>query len=220
MDILTAIETRKSIRAYLEQPVSKDVIAKIIETSLRSPSATNIQPWNIYVVGGEVLQKIKTDNVELFLSGVRPTIEEPHLPEVFKKRRVELAIDLFKLLKIEREDREKRKEWTTRGYRYFDAPVALFFTVDKSIYEGTWSLMAIGSLIQTICLTAMEYGLGTCIVEQGVSYHHILRKYTNIPQEENIIISMSLGYPDPDFPANQLISKREPLEEVTHWFGI
>jgi nitroreductase len=65
----------------------------------------------------------------------------------------------------------------------------------------------------------MEYGLDTCIGEQGIFYQDILRKYLEIPEEENIIISISLGYADPDFPANKLISKREPLSEVSRWFG-
>lgn len=219
MDIIKAIETRKSIRGYLNKPIPKDIIAEIIETSLRSPSATNIQPWNIYVASGQILNNIKQDNVNLFLSGIRPTIEEPPLQDVFKQRRVELAKDLFKLLKIEREDKEKRKEWTKRGYEYFDAPAAIFFTVDKEVLEGTWALLAIGSLIQTICLVAMEYGIGTCIGEQGVSYHDILKKHLEIPEEESIIISLSLGYPDAEFPGNDLISRREPLSEVTRWFG-
>lgn len=65
----------------------------------------------------------------------------------------------------------------------------------------------------------MEYGLGTCISEQGVSYHDMLRKYIEIPEEESIIISVALGYPDPNLPANQLISRRAPVEDVTHWYG-
>lgn len=219
MDILTAIEKRKSIRAYLDKPVPKDVMIKILETAVHSPSATNIQPWNIYVVTGEVLDNIKRENTNLFLSGVRPTIEEPELQDIFKQRRRELAIDLFKLLDIKREEADKRKEWTARGYKYFDAPVALIFTVNKEIYEGTWGLLGIGSIIQTICLAAMEHEIGTCISEQGVSYHDVLRKYIEIPEDENIVISMALGYPDLNFPANKLISERAPLADVAHWLG-
>jgi len=219
MDIITAIETRKSIRAYLKKPVPMEIIEKILETSVRSPSATNIQPWNIYVVTGKVLENIKHENVDLFFSGIRPTIEEPILQEIYKQRRKELAIDLFKLLDIKREDADKRKEWTARGYEYFDAPVALIFTINKEILGGTWSLLGIGSIIQTICLAAMNYDLGTCISEQGVSYHHILRKNIGIPEEEHIVISLALGYPDQNAPANQLVSGRAPLSDVTHWLG-
>lgn len=219
MDISTAIEKRKSIRAYLNKPVSKNLIEKIIETSLRSPSATNIQPWKIYVVTGETLDNIKRENTNKFLSGVRPTIEEPILKEVFKERRIELAKDLFKLLEIKREDTEKRKEWIARGFKYFDSPVVMIFTIDRKNSTDTWSLLGIGSIIQTICLASMAYGIGTCISEQGVSYHDVLQKYIGIPTDESIIISLSLGYPDLDFPGNQLVSKRASLDDVTRWSG-
>lgn len=219
MNISAAMETRKSIRAYLDQPVPREVIEAILEKALRSPSATNIQPWNIYVVTGEVLEKIKKENLELFHAGIRPTIEEPELTGPFKERRRELAIDLFNLLGIKREDREKRRDWTARGHNYFDAPAALILTTSNYSAGGTWSLLGIGSLLQSICLAALESDLGTCVSEQGVSYHEVLRKHLGIPQEENIVISIAMGYPDPDHPANKLISKRESLDRVTHWFG-
>jgi nitroreductase len=219
MNITTALETRKSIRAYLDKPVPREEIEGILAKALRSPSATNIQPWNIYVVTGEVLEKIKKDNLELFQEGIRPTIEEPELTGPFKERRRELAIDLFNLLGIKREDKEKRKDWTARGHKYFDAPAALILTTSNYAAGGTWSLLGIGALLQSICLAALESELGTCVSEQGVSYHEVLRKYLSIPAEEDIVISIALGYPDPDHPANKLTSKREPIDKVAHWFG-
>ncbi len=217
--MLDAIENRKSIRAYLDKPVEKELIKEIIEKALRSPSATNIQPWNIYVATGNTLDNIKREYLNRFLGGVAPTIEEPQLDDVFKKRRVELAKDLFALLDIKREDKDKRKAWVARGFKYFDAPVALIFTVKKEIFESTWSILAIGSLIQTIGLVAHEYGLGTCISEQGVSYHDVLKSNLNITDNENVVISMTLGYSDDEFPCNKLITKRESVDEVTHWYG-
>lgn len=77
MEIKNAIEKRKSVRGYLDKPVSKETITKIIETSLRSPSAVNIQPWEIYIVTGEILVNMKDENENMFLSGAKPTREEP-----------------------------------------------------------------------------------------------------------------------------------------------
>ena len=219
MKISTAIESRKSIRSYLDKPVDKEIISNILELAIKSPSATNVQPWNIYVVTGDVLEKIKKENLSLFMEGTRPTIEEPELYGPFKERRKELAIALFKLLDIKREEAEKRKAWTGRGHVYFDAPVALILTSSNHCSGGTWPLLGIGGMAQTICLAALEHGLGTCISEQGVSYHDVLRNHLDIPEEENIVISIALGYPDFASPANALQSSREGLEKVTHWFG-
>jgi nitroreductase len=79
--------------------------------------------------------------------------------------------------------------------------------------------MAIGSFIQSFCLSALEHGLGTCISEQGVSYHDIIRKYVDIPESQRIIISVTVGYPDHSAPANQLVSTRVSVDEVTQWYG-
>lgn len=219
MEVIKAIESRMSIRAYKKQQVSKDTIRKIIETSLRSPSATNLQPWHLYVVTGEILERLRADNVDRFLSGGLPTFEEPPLEPEFKKRRSELAKDLFALLGIQREDKDKRREWAARGHAYFDAPAVIIVAMDQSILAGTWSLLAIGSLIQSICLCAFANGLGTCISEQGVAYHDIIRQHIDIPETQRIIISIALGYPDPAAPANQLHSSRVPVDDAVKWAG-
>lgn len=219
MEIIEAIETRKSIRAYQKMKVPKDVLNKIIHTSLRSPSATNLQPWNLYVITGEVLENIRKENVERFLAGGKPTFEEPLLNDLFRARRSQLAKDLFALLGIEREDKEKRREWAAQGHGYFGAPTVVIISMEQSILAGTWSLLAIGSFIQSFCLTAQEFGIGTCISEQGVAYHDIIRKYVDIPESQRIIISVTLGYPDFSAPANQLVSIRVSEDEVVHWYG-
>jgi len=219
MEIIEAIESRKSIRAYKKMNVSKDVLSKIIETSLRSPSATNLQPWNLYVITGEILDKIRHENVERFLSGGRPTFEEPLLNDLFRSRRSELAKDLFALLGIEREDKDKRKAWAARGHGYFDAPTVVLIALDLSVLAGTWSLLAIGSFILSFCLSALEYGLGTCISEQGVAYHDIIRKYVDVPESQRLIISITVGYPDFSAPENQLVSTRVAVDDAVHWYG-
>lgn len=219
MKLIEAIESRKSIRAYKKMPVSKDNLETVIRASLRSPSATNLQPWELYVITGDVLEKIKLENVERFLSGGKPTFEEPPLNDLFRSRRSQLAKDLFALLGIEREDKEKRREWAAQGHGYFDAPTALIIALDQSVLPGTWALMGIGSFVQTFCLAALEYGLGTCISEQGVAYHDIIRKYVDIPDSKRIVISITVGYPDWNAPQNQLVSTRVSLEEVVHWIG-
>ena len=58
MEIEEAIRSRKSIRAFTDQPVSQDQIQRILEISQRAPSGTNTQPWHCYVCTGEVKEVI------------------------------------------------------------------------------------------------------------------------------------------------------------------
>jgi len=79
--------------------------------------------------------------------------------------------------------------------------------------------MDIGALMQTICLAALHHGLGTCIEDQGTMFPDVVRKFTGMPDSKRIVISIAIGYPDWDFPANKLESRREPLENVVTWCG-
>ncbi|NPV91355.1 MAG: nitroreductase [Firmicutes bacterium] len=218
MDILDAIKSRRSIRSFLPEPVPRGVIREILDAAIWAPSALNTQPWEFTVVGGEVLAGIKQGNIEKLLSGAVIHSPRTAYEGIYRQRRIELAKDLFQLMDIKREDGEKRAAWLQRGYRFFDAPAAIIISVDKSL-EGTWSLFDIGTVSQAICLAALEYGLGTCIEDQGVQFPEVIRKHTGLPENKEIVIGIAIGYPDPMFPANTLISRREPLDGITAWLG-
>jgi len=220
MDVLEAIRTRKSIRGYKPAPVPQEIIKEIIETACRAPSALNTQPWEITVVSGKVLDNIKQGNTQMLNSGASPEMVTHSKPfeGKYRQRQVELAIQLFGLMGITREDKAKRAEWWQRGFRFFDAPAALILSVDKSL-DAVHSQFDVGALAQTICLTALNYGLGTCIEDQGVAFPEIIRRFAHIPESQRIVIGIAIGYPNWDFPANKLESKRQPIEDVTSWYG-
>ena len=219
MDVIEAIRLRRSIRGFKPGPIPKEILKEILETALRSPSAVNSQPWEITVVSGEALENLKKSNMEMSNLGVLPRMEhrEAPLEGVYRQRQIDVAIELFKIMGITREDKQKRKEWNQRGLRFFDAPAAIILSIDSTLYDSTNSLMDMGSITQTICLAAMNYGLGTCIEGQGVIYPDIVRKFTGIPESKRIIISIAIGYPDWDFPANKHVSSREPIENIVKW---
>jgi len=221
MDIVEAIKLRKSIRGYKPDPIPKEILSEILEIATRSPSATNWQPWEFTIIAGEVLGKIKQANVEMFESGVAPSPDVPceRLTGVCRQRQVELAVQIFELMGISREDKAKRVEWSKRGLRFYNAPAAIIISVDRSLDE-VQSMFDIGVITQTITLAALNYGLGTCLQDQGVMFPEILRRFTGIPESKRIVIDICIGYPDWQFPANRLQSKREPYENITTWCGI
>ena len=220
MDVTEAIRLRKSIRGFKPDPVSKEVIMEILEIATRAPSAENAQPWEITVVIGEVLDNIKRGNVEMMNSGAMPNADVmlDRLEGVYKERGREIGKQLFQLMGIDRENRDQRREWLQRSYRFLDAPVAIILSADSSLKESR-SQFDIGSLSQTICLAALNYGLGSCINIGGVFHPEVVRKFTGIAESKRIVIAVAIGYPDWDFPANRVDSEREPLENITTWCG-
>lgn len=222
MDIVEAIRERKSVRGFKPEPVSREVIEEILDIAGQAPSAMNIQPWEFTVITGDVLENIRKANVELLNSGAKPQPEHEVVgwpsESVYRKRQVELGKQIFQIMEIPREDKEKRARWLERGFRYFDAPVAIIILADRALTEST-PLLDIGAVMQTICLAALHYGIATCIEDQGVMYPGVLRRFAGIPESKRIIISIAVGYPDWDFPANKVESSRESVDNITTWCG-
>lgn len=220
MDIADAIRQRKSIRGFKPDPVPKDVLRNVLEIAVRAPSSVNAQPWEFAVIAGEVLDRVKRENVERLVSGkeANPDLRSDPWQGVFRQRQVELAKQIFQLMGIAREDKEKRAQWAQRGARFFDAPVAIIVFADGSLPESR-PLFDAGCVCQTICLAALHFGLGTCIEGQGVHYPDVLRKHTGMPESKRIITSIAIGYPDWDYPANAVKTERESLDNITMWCG-
>jgi nitroreductase len=220
MDIVEAVRSRKSIRGYKPDPVPKEILKEILDIATRSPSGMNTQPWDFTVITGEVLDNIKRANVEMLGSGTitNPNFAMKPYEGVYRNRQVEVAVQLFGLMGIAREDKEKRAEWMQRGFRFFDAPAAIIISVDKSLGEIR-PQFDIGAIVQTICLAALNYGLGTCIEDQGLMFPEVVRSFTGIAESKRMIVAIAIGYPDWDFPANNLESNREPVENITAWQG-
>ena len=218
MHILESVRNRKSIRGFKQDPVPREIIKEVLDIATRAPSAMNTQPWEFTVVAGDVLDHIRQGNMEQLLSGAAGLKHyHSNYQGVYRKRQVELAVEIFKLMGIAREDSIKREAWTQRGFRFFDAPAAIIISSDT--IDGAFVLFDIGAVTQTICLVALNYGLGTCIGIQGAMFPEVIRKYAGIPDCKKIIISIAIGYPDDDFPANKLISRREPVDNITNWVG-
>lgn len=220
MTISEAIRKRKSIRDFKPDPVFQDVLREILETACRAPSAMNTQPWKFVVVTGEALERVKRENIEKLRAGDKFNSEYWTIgwsrDSVYRQRQVSLAKQIFQLMDIDREDTGKRSEWMERGFRYFNAPAVIIILTDKTLKEST-PFLDIGAVMQNVCLAALDYGLGTCIGDQGVMYPEVLRKHCNIPESDVIVISIAVGYPNDGFPANKLESPREPLDALMKW---
>jgi nitroreductase len=222
MNIIEAINKRKSIRGFKSDPVSKDVLTRILESACRAPSAMNTQPWEFIVLTGDVLDRVRMAIVDK-LNRNEPMHPDHHVvswsnDSIYRERQVGLAKKLFQLMDIRREDKEKRTAWLERGFRFFDAPVGILILTDRSLSD-VGPLLDLGAAMQTLCLAALSFGLGTCIEDQGVLYPEVLKELAQIPDNKKIIISIAIGYPDWDFPANALVNSRESLENNTRWVG-
>lgn len=222
MDVLEAIQARKSIRAFTDQPVDKDTVTKILEIAQRSPSGTNTQPWHVYVCAGAVKQAITEDVLEMAKAGAGRSYEHyDYYPatwkDVHRDRRRGIGWSLYGLLGIEKGDREASARQGARNFLFFDAPVGLFITVDSYLTRGSWA--DAGMYAQTIMLAAKGFGLDTCPQAAWIPYQEPIYRHLEIPDDQDLVTGMSLGYASPDAIENTLVSAREELVRVATFRG-
>jgi nitroreductase len=222
MNFETLVRTRRSVRGYKKDPVPKEIIQEIIDVAKGAPSSMNTQPWNLYVVTGEPLDKIRQGNTERMLAGVKPQRDFPTKEAyegIHRERQVEIAKQLFAAMDIAREDKEMRQDWVMRGFRQFDAPVSIVLTYDKILEPAAIGQFDLGAISYGICLAAWERGLGTVINGQGVMQTPVVREHAGIPDSQAILTCIAMGYPDDDFSANQVKSHRADEEDFVHFVG-
>jgi nitroreductase len=215
-----------SIRAYLERPVERHKIEHLLQLASRAPSGTNTQPWRVYVLQGASRQAL-VDQVCAAHDAIR---EQPELAQQYKEeydyyptqwkdpylaRRRENGWGLYGLLGIERGQKDKMHAQHQRNFRFFDAPVGLIFTIDRSLGRG--SLLDYGMFLQNLMLAARAQGLHTCPQAAWNDYHSIVLPHVGAGAGEMMVCGMSLGYADPDALVNRFYTPRDPIAAATHW---
>ena len=222
MEYHEVINGRRSTRGFLDKAISMEVLKEVIELAVRAPSSMNTQPWHFHIVTGEVLDNIRHENTKRNLEGVPPSreIKSPlGYQGKHRERQIEIAIQLFQEMGIERDDAEGRQDWVLRGFRQFDAPVAIIVTFDEELKEDDISKFDCGAAVNGLVNAGWSKGLGAVINSQGIMQSPVVREYAKIPDNQIIMICVAMGYPDEEFPANKVISKRRPIEEVATFHG-
>lgn len=219
MDVIKAIESRYTVRAFKPVPVSKELLEELIQSALRAPSWANTQTWEFAIVGGEVMEELRKILVAKALAQEErtPDIPQPKWPPPHHERSRENGLRLYQLLGITREDKEKQLQWFVQMYSFFGAPNCIIVYTDKGLSE--WALFNVGLIVQNIALAALKYGLGTAILAAGVGFPDEVRQLLNIPESKQLVISIAIGYPDLQDKVNEFRSNRVPLDAISTWYG-
>jgi len=213
---------RRSIRGYLKKPVPRALIEEVLGMAMRSPTSMNTQPWHFHVITGEPLDRIRRGNTENILAGVPDSREfrRGHAFEgVHRERQVEVAKQLFGAMGIAREDKEARQDWVLRGFRQFDAPVCVIVTYDRELSDSDDTAFDCGAVTTALVNAAWSRGLGCVINSQGIMQSPVVREHAGIPEDEVIMKAVAMGWPDPDFPANAVVSRRKSVDEAARFVG-
>ena len=222
MEFDEVILGRRSIRGYLDRPVPRELIEEVLALAIRAPSSMNTQPWHFHVITGEPLARIRAGNTARILAG-EPDSREFRKGVAFagvhRERQIGVAKQLFTAMGIARDDAPARQDWVLRGFRQFDAPVCVIITYDRACDGSDDSPFDCGAVSTALVNAAWSRGLGCVINSQGIMQSPVVREHAGIPEDQVIMKSIALGWPDESFPANAVVSERKSVEEAAVFVG-
>ncbi|MDB5457180.1 MAG: nitroreductase, partial [Caulobacter sp.] len=186
MDVAQAVERRMSVRAFKSDPIPGAVVREILERAARAPSGGNLQPWRVHALAGAPLAAFKALIAPRLAApdGPEYAVYPPNLWEPYRTRRFQVGEDLYAALGIPREDKLRRLTQFARNGGFFDAPVALFFSIDRGMGPPQWS--DLGMYMQTVMLLAVERGLDTCAQEFWSQYAKTVSDFLDLPDDHMV----------------------------------
>ena len=177
MEFDTVIDKRRSIRRFLPEPVSDEMIHKLIEAARVAPSGSNIQPWRFVVVrSAEVKDQLREATVFRFV------LKAPVL--------LVCCADLTAL-----ETRSARVMELFESGAFENVELDGEYTSPERNQEQNLSYLSmnVGIAVTYLMLKAVDLGLGTCWIGafDPVKTKEILKLDTNL----HVVALLPVGYP-------------------------
>ena len=221
MSVSEAVASRRSVRAFTDEPVDRAVLEKVLETAQRSASGGNLQPWRVYVLGDEAMALLRA-KVAQRLDGDGPPappveydIYPPSLWSPYRERRFANGEQLYAALEIPRDDKPARLGQFAKNWDFFGAPVGLMLYVDRGMGRPQWG--DLGIWLQSVMLLLREAGLDSCPQEAWSAQHDLVAEVVRPPEELILWSGLAIGYADESAPVNGWRSDRAPLSESVTW---
>ena len=221
MDVIDALNNRFTVRAFKPESVDRSTLEKVMEAALKAPSWANTQPWEIYVAGGEVLNRLRDAYVLKLKNCVarNPDLAVPkQWPPALLKRMEGLKSERMATLERVCLDKTVLKDLSEVNYHFFHAPVVAYVCMDRTLTP--WSIFDLGLFSQSLMLAARHFGLGSAPAVTLAAHPDLIRTELKIPNDLSIIIGIALGYADDEHPQNQFRSPRRTLQEAVTFKGI
>lgn len=209
MELAEAVRTRRSTRKFLpDKPVPHELVEEALTLAMRAPSNSNVQPWRIFFATGQRRERLVAA-MTAEVQARRPT--SLGLPDGFQHLRSELGALVYGSMGIARADTEARWAAQLRNWEFFGAPLAGVVCMHRDL--GLVDSVGVGMFLQTFLLALTERGIGSCVQVSVAMSADVLRAELGIPDELTVLCGVSIGYPDPAFPANHLDIPRNPVEQ-------
>ena len=195
--MISAIYNRRSIRKFIDKPISKKDIIDIIQSGIKAPSSKNRQPWKNIVIQGNT----KEEMLKVFRQGIeREENDSALLPD--SKQHLTAAKYTVDIMA--------------------EAPTIIFvvnslgksilseLTPEERVFE-ICNIQSIGASIQNMLLAATEKGIGSLWICDIYFAYLELCKWLN--SDGQLIAAIAFGYPN-EFPKER---PRKKLDDIVEW---
>lgn len=210
---------RHSCRAFLDQPVARADIERIVQTAGRVPSWCNAQPWNVIVTDQAQTEQFR----QALLAHMESHAPAPDLefPTTYtgahQERRRTCGYQLYSAVGIEKGDRVAAGTQMRENFNLFGAPHVAIISSGAEL--GAYGVMDCGGFVSVFPLAAQALGVASIPQAAIASYAPLLRAHFNIGEDRTILCAISFGYEDAEHPANSFRTERAPLSEILDWRG-
>src|SRR5246127_2434917 len=220
MDVYEAVTSRRAVRGFTDRPVPQDVLERVLSAAALSPSGSNIQPWNTYVVTGARLADLKKRAVARVVNGETWDEREyemypPSMKSPYRERRSTFGKERYSALGIEREDWEARQRAAIANWDCFGAPAALFCYIDRDLGRPQWA--DVGMYLQTVMLLLRAEGLHSCPQMAWSQVRETVAEVLSPSDGLILFCGMSIGYEDPTVKYAR--TGRAALDETVTFVG-
>ncbi|MGR3875280.1 nitroreductase [Streptomyces graminifolii] len=221
MDVYEAVDSRRAVRAFSDDPVPREVLERVLNAATRAPSSGNLQPWRLYVVTGEPLAELKRRATGRALAGDPGDEREyPMYPDnmtsPYLDRFSAAAAQRYEALGIERDDPERPVKIAALNSEGFGAPVVLFCYLDRTMGPGQWG--DAGMYLQTVMLLLRAEGLHSCPQVMWTMYRETVSRTVGANDELVLYCGVSVGFEKEGVP--WLRTGRADITETVSFIGV
>ena len=213
LSVAAAVAQRRSVRAFLPDPVDPAVAERALRRAARAPSGSNMQPWSARIVPGARLDALlaMTAAQRAALPDGEP-MDPPFLPAAGpppegRARKIRNGELLYGALGIDRSDAAARAAWNEENFRFFGAPLGVFLLIDRQ--ANPWQWLDLGIYLQTVLLLLEEAGLATCPQADWAMHGEAVARHLGAPASRRLVCGIAVGHADPDAPENIYRSERD-----------
>ncbi len=215
MNVIAALAARRTVRAFLPDPIPPETLRAILEAALRAPSWANTQPWELYAAVGEPLERIRSAYAEKLAACAPRALDLPapqSWPEAQEGRMSSLRAERAATLERACPDPADREEMARLNYRFFNAPAVVYLCMDRSL--SAWSLFDLGLCAQSLMLAAQDLGIASAPAVMLAAHPDAIRAELGIPGSLSVVIGIALGREDAGHPQNAYRSPRRAFAEA------